>query len=378
MVSVDVGTREGGGQVVVALRGELDLVDAASVAAALTAAAAREREIIVDLAGLDFIDCSGVTALVRARKQARHAGGDLLLAAPQRQVLRLLTLTRLIDVFSVHASVDEATGCADRSRRMAALVAGRPVRPARGDVQAGCGGRGPQPGGPAVRGRRARCHTLRHRACRLGRTYLAPASQFAADLGTPTNPHPLIVPGGQAGASRPDRDKRAASCHGDKAASRGHRAGICRCSSASTSSALASGPAWPAGSRASSTSASKRPSSHARASSARRANRRSQPRPVSNGTPIRRQRLRRGGQANLSERMGGAAAVHPDRPPAKLTATQIMEPGNPATLLTGVSSACGSCAATSSTPTHRRPPACIARPRSAAHRWRPRRSGPVP
>ncbi len=210
MVSVDVGTRECDGQVVVALRGELDLVDAASVAVALTAAAAREREIIVDLAGLEFIDCSGVAALVRARKQARHAGGDLLLAAPQQQVLRLLTLTRLIDVFSVHASVDEATGSADRSRRMAAPVAGRPVRPAHGDVQAGSGGRGPQPGGPAVRGRRARCHTLRRRACRLGRTYLAPASQSAADLGTPTNPHPLIVPVGQAGASRPDRDKRAA------------------------------------------------------------------------------------------------------------------------------------------------------------------------
>ena len=287
MVSVDVGTRECDGQVVVALRGELDLVDAASVAVALTAAAAREREIIVDLAGLEFIDCSGVAALVRARKQARHAGGDLLLAAPQQQVLRLLTLTRLIDVFSVHASVDEATGSADRSRRMAAPVAGRPVRPAHGDVQAGSGGRGPQPGGPAVRGRRARCHTLRRRACRLGRTYLAPASQSAADLGTPTNPHPLIVPVGQAGASRPDRDKRAAGCHGDKAATRGHRACICRCSSASTPSALASGPAWPAGSRASSTSASKRPSSHARASSARRANRRSQPRPVSDGAPIR-------------------------------------------------------------------------------------------
>ena len=47
--------------------------------------------------------------------RARHAGGDLLLAAPRQQVLRLLTLTCLIDVFSVHASVDEAAG--DRSQR---------------------------------------------------------------------------------------------------------------------------------------------------------------------------------------------------------------------------------------------------------------------
>ena len=35
---------------------------------------------------------------------------DLAAAAPQRQVARMLSLTRLIDAFSVHASVDEAAG----------------------------------------------------------------------------------------------------------------------------------------------------------------------------------------------------------------------------------------------------------------------------
>ncbi len=127
MLSVKVSTRGCDGRVVVALRGELDVVDAASVAAGLAMVAAREGEIIVDLTGLEFIDCSGVAALVRARKQARDAGGDLLLAAAQQQVLRVLTLTRLIDVFSVHAGVDEAAGSAGRSRPVPAPVAGRPV-----------------------------------------------------------------------------------------------------------------------------------------------------------------------------------------------------------------------------------------------------------
>jgi anti-sigma B factor antagonist len=89
MVSVDLSTRACDGQVVVALRGELDVVDAASVAAALSAVAARAHAIILDLAGLEFIDSSGVAALVRARKHARHAGADLLLAGPQQQVLRV-------------------------------------------------------------------------------------------------------------------------------------------------------------------------------------------------------------------------------------------------------------------------------------------------
>jgi anti-sigma B factor antagonist len=125
--SVDLISREGDSRVVVGLRGELDVAVAVRIVAQLSVVAARERDIIVDLTGLEFIDSSGLAALVRVREQARRVGGDLLLAAPQRQVLRLLTLTRLIDVFSVHASVDEAASDAGRGRRAAATVSGPPA-----------------------------------------------------------------------------------------------------------------------------------------------------------------------------------------------------------------------------------------------------------
>jgi anti-sigma B factor antagonist len=124
---VDLISGEGDSRVVVGLRGELDVAVAVRLVAELSVVAARERDIIVDLTGLEFIDSSGLAALVQVRKQVRHAGGDVLHAAPQRQVLRLLTLTRLIDVFSVHASVDEAAGDAGRSRRAAATVSGLPT-----------------------------------------------------------------------------------------------------------------------------------------------------------------------------------------------------------------------------------------------------------
>jgi anti-sigma B factor antagonist len=120
MISVDLSTRECDGHVVVALRGELDVADAVSVAVT-----AREPEIIVDLAGLEFIDSSGVAALARGWTQAPHAGGDLRLAAAQQQVLRVLTLTGLIEVFPVHAS---AVGSAGRSWPAAAPVAESPAR----------------------------------------------------------------------------------------------------------------------------------------------------------------------------------------------------------------------------------------------------------
>ena len=104
------------------------IFDIVGVAAALAVVAARAPEIIVDLAGLEFIDSSGVAALARGRKLARHAGGDLLLGAPQHQVLRVLTLTRLIDVFPVYASVDEAARTAGLTRQAAASVDGSPAR----------------------------------------------------------------------------------------------------------------------------------------------------------------------------------------------------------------------------------------------------------
>ncbi len=126
MLSMDLNIRHSEDQVVVALRGELDVEDAASAASALIALAARNCQIIVDLAGLEFIDSSGLAALVLARRHARQAGGDLLLSAPQRQVLRLLTVTRLIEVFAVDAGGDKVAGRAECSSA-AAPVAVRPA-----------------------------------------------------------------------------------------------------------------------------------------------------------------------------------------------------------------------------------------------------------
>lgn len=122
MCGVDLSTRDGDGHVVVVLCGELDMAAVAGVAAALAAAAAREPRVIVDLAGLRFIDASGLAALVRGRKQARHAGGDLLLAAPRQLVLRVLAMTRLADGFSVHATVEKAAASAGHPRPAAVPV----------------------------------------------------------------------------------------------------------------------------------------------------------------------------------------------------------------------------------------------------------------
>ena len=109
MLNVDLSIRDSDGQAVVALFGELILADTPRVASHLIAAvAACGPSVIVDMAGLDGIGYSGLSVLLRVRKWTRQNGGDLPLAAPRQPVRQILEATGLIDVFSVHPSVEEA------------------------------------------------------------------------------------------------------------------------------------------------------------------------------------------------------------------------------------------------------------------------------
>jgi anti-sigma B factor antagonist len=129
---------------VVARSGDGTIADAARVARGLSAPAAGAR-IIVDLAGLAFIDCSGVHALVSAWEKARQAGGDLVPAAPREPVARLYARTDLIELLPVFGSVKEAVHGARKPPSPESLAPGQAdgesppggngeVSPARGDA----------------------------------------------------------------------------------------------------------------------------------------------------------------------------------------------------------------------------------------------------
>jgi anti-sigma B factor antagonist len=108
MFSNEPAIRDDGAHVLVTLRGELDIANAADLRAVLSDAVARNPHVIADLSDLTFIDCASVGALVRARTRAREAGGDLVLAGARGKVLRVITLPCMAGVFPVYASVDEA------------------------------------------------------------------------------------------------------------------------------------------------------------------------------------------------------------------------------------------------------------------------------
>jgi anti-sigma B factor antagonist len=64
--------------------------------------------IVVDLSTTDFIDSSGLGALISGLNIARHAGGDLRIAAIPQQVRTVLELTNLNRVLPSHDSPDTA------------------------------------------------------------------------------------------------------------------------------------------------------------------------------------------------------------------------------------------------------------------------------
>jgi anti-anti-sigma factor len=66
--------------------------------------------VIVDMAGVDFIDSSGLSTLVTGMKALRRQGATLSLSRPHPQALTALRLTMLDRVFEIFASVEEALG----------------------------------------------------------------------------------------------------------------------------------------------------------------------------------------------------------------------------------------------------------------------------
>ncbi|UIJ70430.1 STAS domain-containing protein [Aurantimonas sp. HBX-1] len=65
------------------------------------------HQIVLDLEGVDFVDSSGLGAIVSGLKRLGPRG-DLAIAAASGSVARLFALTRMDKVFPLHQDVDTA------------------------------------------------------------------------------------------------------------------------------------------------------------------------------------------------------------------------------------------------------------------------------
>jgi len=73
--------------------------------------------VILNVAGVDFVDSSGLGLLVRYTMRVRNANGVLKLCGVTPQLATILTVTKLGGVFETHATEEEAIGAFFQRRR---------------------------------------------------------------------------------------------------------------------------------------------------------------------------------------------------------------------------------------------------------------------
>lgn len=108
-LNIDLTTTGHGRTQLFSLHGSLDVATSPSLRAALMEAADHpDHQFVVDLCSLEFLDSTGLGALIGAHRRACERGGSLRLVVDEGQILRLLRITGLLDVLFVYPSVDAA------------------------------------------------------------------------------------------------------------------------------------------------------------------------------------------------------------------------------------------------------------------------------
>ena len=111
-VELRVSSRSQGDHVILALAGEIDLYTAPRLQSELTSAlsAGKPVLIVVDMSAVEFCDSTGMNVLLAAHRLASEKGGSLTLAAPRPPVRKILEVTGLQSVFTIHDDLAAVTG----------------------------------------------------------------------------------------------------------------------------------------------------------------------------------------------------------------------------------------------------------------------------
>lgn len=94
-------TEPDGDYLVIRLGGEVDMSWSQDVRRAVLDALGKSSKVAVNLAGVSYIDSSGIAALVEGFQQARGRGQSFVLLETSDAVLAVLKLARLDKVFTL-------------------------------------------------------------------------------------------------------------------------------------------------------------------------------------------------------------------------------------------------------------------------------------
>lgn len=86
------------------LRGEVDYHNADKIRETATRLLGDADSLIIDVHNLEFIDSSGLSALLDAAKAAKAVGGEVRLQSPAPQLIHVLTISGFADYFAIPPS----------------------------------------------------------------------------------------------------------------------------------------------------------------------------------------------------------------------------------------------------------------------------------
>ena len=115
--ALELSTTIQSGCVLVGVRGALDRFTAATFSEQMRALDTGGRPVLIDASELDFLDGSGIYALVTTKPQGHPA-----LICPRGNILRVLGIVKIQTVMNVYASVEEAIAAQVGSTRLFCLV----------------------------------------------------------------------------------------------------------------------------------------------------------------------------------------------------------------------------------------------------------------
>lgn len=127
----------GGGGAVLRVGGEIDVYTAPKLREAVIALVdAGASHIIADLREVEFLDSTGLGALIGAQNRLRTQDGSFRLVITSDRIIRLFRITGLLKVFEIHPSVLDAVAGDERWRRI--VVGGGEGEGEGGGVEAWC------------------------------------------------------------------------------------------------------------------------------------------------------------------------------------------------------------------------------------------------
>jgi anti-sigma B factor antagonist len=108
-IRLETATREIDGMRVLDVRGEIDVYTAPQFKEAVNdVLESGQKHLLINMAGVTYMDSSGFGALLSATKRLRPQGGSVTLIKCNSAIDRILRITKLNTIFGTYDNLDEA------------------------------------------------------------------------------------------------------------------------------------------------------------------------------------------------------------------------------------------------------------------------------